>query len=122
MLPPIAPAIRASSVLSRSSANRHPAISRSIQAFASRAIGTSPSHRDANGRGASLFDTIDCYLRREQTMWVIASATLPVHRPVVVAVKLDDRAPGVLEVDQPAHRIRRPVGPDAGALPAAVID
>src|SRR4051794_25541365 len=77
MLPPIAPAICASSVrsrpLSRSSANRHPAISRSIQAFASRAIGTSPSHRDANGRGASLFDTIDCYLRREQTMWVIAS-------------------------------------------------
>jgi hypothetical protein len=76
MLPPIAPAICASSVrgrpLSRSSANRHPAISRSIQAFASRAIGTSPSHRDANGRGASLFDTIDCYLRREQTMWVIA--------------------------------------------------
>src|SRR3954451_10967633 len=77
MLPPIAPAICARSVrsrpLSRSSANRHPAISRSIQAFASRAIGTSPSHRDANGRGASLFDTIDCYLRREQTMWVIAS-------------------------------------------------
>src|SRR4051812_24994502 len=79
MLPPIAPAICASSVrsrpLSRSSANRHPAISRSIQAFASRAIGTSPSHRDADGRGASLFDTIDCYLRREQTMWVIASLT-----------------------------------------------
>src|SRR3954468_15790053 len=73
MLPPIAPAIRASSVLSRSSANRHPAISRSIQAFASRAIGTSPSHRDANGREDSLFDTIDCYLRREQTMWVIES-------------------------------------------------
>src|SRR3954447_15489959 len=77
MLPPIAPAICASSVrsrpLSRSSANRHPAISRSIQAFASRAIGTSPSHRDANGPEASLFDTIDCYLRREQTMWVIES-------------------------------------------------
>src|SRR4051812_46146957 len=81
MLPPIAPAICASSVrsrpLSRSSANRHPAISRSIQAFASRAIGTSPSHQDANGRGASLFDTIDCYLRREQTMWVIARAQTP---------------------------------------------
>src|SRR3954452_430603 len=77
MLPPIAPAIRPSRArsrpLSRSSANRHPAISRSIQAFASRAIGTSPSHRDANGREASLFDTIDCYLRREQTMWVIES-------------------------------------------------
>src|SRR4051794_34290928 len=77
MLPPIAPAICASSVrgrrLSRSSANRHPAISRSIQAFASRAIGTSPSHRGADGRGASLFGTIDCYLRREQTMWVIES-------------------------------------------------
>src|SRR3954471_5270740 len=62
MLPPIAPAIRKSSARnrrpSRSSANRHPAISRSIQALASRAIGTSPSHRGANGRGAIPFGRI----------------------------------------------------------------
>src|SRR4051812_7624196 len=62
MLPPIAPAIRTSSARnrrpSRSSASRHPAISRSIQALASQAIGTSPSHRGANGRGAIPFGRI----------------------------------------------------------------
>src|SRR3954468_22908027 len=113
MLPPIAPAIRASSVLSRSSANRHPAISRSIQAFASRAIGTSPSHRDANGREASLFDTIDCYLRREQTMWVIASRLAapraaeavrpPARHQVAPAVLL--RREAALELGQRAREV-----------------